>query len=149
MVIKRLAFMLTPVGKMYVGRSINLYERIRSYFYKTPKYKGVSLIRNYFNKHGFSQVRLFLSLFRPCVLLVHCQYNFNELVNTEQAFLDFFKPALNLDKKATPTRYNAPMSRETWEQFIKQLCHPIAVSFPTAQLLWVLNRNNNVLVQWV
>lgn len=35
---------LTPVGKMYVGRSINLYERIRSYFYKTPKYKGVSLI---------------------------------------------------------------------------------------------------------
>jgi hypothetical protein len=42
---------LTPGGKMYVGLLcyINLYERVRSYFYKTPKYKGISLIRNYFN----------------------------------------------------------------------------------------------------
>ena len=76
--------------KMYVGRSINLYARVRSYFYRIPKYKGASLIRNYLNKYGFNGVDLIL-------FILPKKYTFNELVNVEQAFLDFFKPALNLD----------------------------------------------------
>nr|YP_010437014.1 hypothetical protein NQY40_mgp02 [Ulva meridionalis]UTA96488.1 hypothetical protein [Ulva meridionalis]UTA96548.1 hypothetical protein [Ulva meridionalis]UTA96606.1 hypothetical protein [Ulva meridionalis]UTA96658.1 hypothetical protein [Ulva meridionalis]UTA96710.1 hypothetical protein [Ulva meridionalis] len=53
---------LTPNEKIYVGRSINLYARVRSYFYRIPKYKGASLIRNYLNKHGFNGMRLILFL---------------------------------------------------------------------------------------
>lgn len=130
---------LTPDGKMYVGRSINLYERVRSYFYKTPKYKGVSLIRNYFNKYGFAKTCLIL-------FLLPNEYAFNELVTlafarakgAEQAFLDFLKPTLNLDKKATPTRYNGPMPSETYDQFIKQRSHSVAgFSTNKNQLLWV------------
>lgn len=111
---------LTSNGLMYIGRSINLYARVRSYFYHVPKYKGVSLIRRYLNKHGFNSVRLIL-------FLVSKQYSFNELVYTEQAFLDFFKPSLNLDNKATPSRYNAPMDKLTYATFIKKRSHPIGV----------------------
>lgn len=94
---------------MYVGRSIHLYARIRSYFYKTSKYKGVSLIRNYFNKHGFDSVRLI-------IFMLPKKYTFNKLVNAGQGFLDCFKPSLNLDSKATPSRYNAPMGSQTYKQ---------------------------------
>ena len=116
---------------MYVGRSIHLYARIRSYFYKTSKYKGVSLIRNYFNKHGFDSVRLI-------IFMLPKKYTFNKLVNAGQGFLDFFKPSLNLDSKATPSRYNAPMGSQTYKQCVKQRSHYIAVfDRTTNQLLWV------------
>jgi len=56
----------------------------------------------------------------------------------EQAFLDFFKPGLNLDSKATPSRYNAPMKSKTYKQFVKQRSHSIAVfNKTTNQLLWI------------
>lgn len=117
--------------KMYVGRSINLYARVRSYFYRIPKYKGASLIRNYLNKYGFSGVNLIL-------FILPKKYTFNELVNVEQAFLDFFKPALNLDSNATPSRYNAPMKSETYKKFVSQRSHAIGVfNGATNKLLWV------------
>jgi len=72
---------LAPNEKMYVGRSINLYARVRSYFYRISKYKGVSLIRNYLNKHGFNSVRLVL-------FILPKKYTFNELVRA--SFFRFF-----------------------------------------------------------
>lgn len=107
---------------------MNEYEVI---FIKRQNIKGVSLIRNYFNKYGFAKTCLIL-------FLLPNKYDFNELVIAEQAFLDFLKPTLNLDKKATPTRYNAPMSDKTYKQFIKQRSHSIAVfSTNKSQLLWI------------
>jgi hypothetical protein len=42
------------------------------------------------------------------------KYTFNKLVNAEQTFLDFLKPALNLDNRATPSRYNQVMQSQTY-----------------------------------
>jgi hypothetical protein len=122
---------LMPDKQLYVGRSINLYARIQSYFYRIPKYKGVSKVRNYLNKYGFSSVRLILFIFRE-------KHTFNELVNAEQTFLDFLKPTLNLDSRATPSRYNQVMQSQTYEKFLKNRSHSVAVfDSITNELLWV------------
>lgn len=101
---------ISPCGRAYIGRSINLYSRVRSYYHATPKSKGISLIRNYLNAHGFKHMHLAL-------YLVPQNFNFNQLVALEQAFFDCVKPSLNLDKHATTTKYNAPMGVKTYEQF--------------------------------
>jgi len=123
---------ITPDGRVYVGRSINLYARVRSYFHNVPKYKGVSLIRNYLNKHGFVSMRLILYLFST--------YTFNDLVRAEQAFLDFIKPSLNLDKHATTSRFNQPMESKIYEHFKKKRSRPILVfDATTNDLLWTFD----------
>lgn len=119
-----------PDKQIYVGRSINLYARVRSYFYRIPKYKGISKVRNYLNKYGFSSVHLILFIFTK-------KRTFNELVNAEQTFLDFLKPTLNLDNRATPSRYNQVMQSQTYEKFINNRSHSIAVYSITNELLWV------------
>lgn len=116
--------------KMYVGRSINLYSRVRSYSHSTPRNKGIRLIRRYLNKYGLESMRLIL-------FVLPDQYTFNQLVYTEQAFLDYFKPNLNIDKKATSSRYNSVMSNQTYKNFIAKRSHCIDVWDATSgQLLW-------------
>ena len=129
---------LTPLNKIYIGRSINLYARIRSYYHSTPKQKGISLIRRYLKKYGFDNMRLILFI----VSKKHVHI-LNDLVNIEQSFLDYFKPDLNLTKIATPT-INDPKYRFTYATFVKQRSHSIAVLDMTSkQLLWVFDSKHS------
>lgn len=132
---------VTPKGAIYVGRSINLYTRVRSYFYRTPKQKGVSLIRRYLNKYGFDTVDLILFILQPSA-------EFNTLVKMEQAFLDYLKPELNLDKIPTPSRYNAPMSDPTYRVFRQNRSHTISVTNTSGQLLCMFESKTDC-VNWM
>jgi hypothetical protein len=67
----------------YVGHSINLYNRISSYFMPSIlKTKARRVIR-YFNKHGFSDMKL-------TIYIMDEKSTLEQVVELEQHFLDTF-----------------------------------------------------------
>jgi excinuclease UvrABC nuclease subunit len=78
----------------YVGHSINLYNRISSYFMPSIlKTKARRVIR-YFNKHGFSDMKL-------TIYIMDEKSTLEQVVELEQHFLDNIKPNLNVDLVAS------------------------------------------------
>lgn len=95
----------------YVGRSINLFNRVRSYFY--PSYLCFNTrVYRYFNKHGFNNTKL--------IIFTMQNYDFNCLVRLEQTLMDVIKPNLNIELVANTTRFDGPMPVSTWNDFIKK-----------------------------
>lgn len=75
---------------MYVGHSINLYNRISSYFMPSiVKTKGGRVLR-YLNKYGFSNIKL-------TIYIMNEKSSLDQVVELEQHFIDNLKPNLNVD----------------------------------------------------
>jgi len=75
---------------MYVGHSINLYNRISSYFMPSIlKTKGGRVLR-YLNKYGFSNIKL-------TIYIMNEKSSLDQVVELEQHFIDNLKPNLNVD----------------------------------------------------
>ena len=75
---------------MYVGHSINLYNRISSYFMPSIlKTKGGRVLR-YLNKYGFSNITL-------TIYIMNEKSSLDQVVELEQHFIDNLKPNLNVD----------------------------------------------------
>uniref|UniRef100_UPI002A81BAC3 GIY-YIG endonuclease n=1 Tax=Mucor indicus TaxID=64623 RepID=UPI002A81BAC3 len=58
-------FEALTTGSTYVGHSINLYNRICSYFMPSILGSKARRVLSYFNKHGFANVRLTILILDP------------------------------------------------------------------------------------
>jgi hypothetical protein len=97
---------------IYVGHSINLYNRISSYFMPSILKTKAGRVLIYLNKHGFSSLKL-------TVFLMHTDTSLNKIIALEQQFIDSLNPNLNLDLIATSSGYHEPMPIEIREKLGK------------------------------
>jgi hypothetical protein len=90
----------------YIGSSINLYNRVCSYFMPSILARSDRKVLRYFNKYGFSNVKLTLFIMEP-------SSSWKEVIELEQYFIDTLSPSLNVDLVAGGYNgYHAPMSQE-------------------------------------
>ena len=105
---------------MYVGHSINLYNRISSYFMPSILNTKARRVLKYLNKHGFNEISL-------TVYIMDIGSNLDEIVALEQHFIDNLKPNLNVDLVASSSGYHEAMPQETREKLRKLRGTPIYV----------------------
>lgn len=98
---------------MYVGHSINLYNRISSYFMPSILKSKARRVLKYLNKHGFSEIKL-------TIYIMETSASLEQVVELEQHFIDGLKPNLNVDLVASSSGYHEPMSQEIRERLRKQ-----------------------------
>lgn len=90
----------------YIGSSINLYNRVCSYFMPSILARYDLKVLRYFNKYGFSNVKLTLFIMEP-------SSSWKQVIELEQYFIDTLSPSLNVDLVAGGYNgYHAPMSQE-------------------------------------
>jgi hypothetical protein len=75
---------------MYVGHSINLYNRISSYFMPSILNSKARRVLRYLNKDGFSNIKL-------TIYIMNENSSLDQVVELEQHFIDSLKPNLNVD----------------------------------------------------
>lgn len=105
---------------LYVGHSINLYNRISSYFMPSILKTKARRVLRYFNKYGFSNMKL-------TIYIMDEKSSLEEVVALEQHFIDSLNPNLNVDLVASSSGYHEPMSLEIRERLRKQRGTPIYV----------------------
>ena len=105
---------------MYVGHSINLYNRISSYFMPSILNTKARRVLRHLNKHGFNDIKL-------TIYIMNTQSSLNEIVSLEQHFIDTLKPSLNVDLVASSSGYHEPMAQEMRNKMRKQKGTPIYV----------------------
>jgi len=84
----------------YVGYSINLYNRIVSYFEPWILRKATRKVLIYFKKYGFDNVKLKIHI--PSDQTI----SLRNLVKLEQYYIDTLKPTLNMESIARPGGYS-------------------------------------------
>lgn len=105
---------------MYVGHSINLYNRISSYFMPSILNTKARRVLRYLNKHGFSNMKL-------TIYIMDENSSLEQVVELEQHFIDSLKPNLNVDLVASSSGYHEPMGQEIRERLRKQRGIPVYV----------------------
>jgi hypothetical protein len=105
---------------LYVGHSINLYNRICSYFMPSILKTKERRVLRYFNKYGFSKIKLTIYLMDNSVSL-------EEVVELEQHFIDSLNPNLNVDLVARSSGYHDKMSQEILARLRKERGTPVFV----------------------
>ena len=105
----------------YVGSSINLYNRVCSYFMSSILSRADRRVLRYFNKYGFENVRLILYILED-----NCSWE--HVLELEQYFIDFLSPNLNVDLMAGGySGYHTPMSQTAKEALRKIRGTPIYI----------------------
>ncbi len=118
---------------MYVGHSINLYNRISSYFMPSILNTKARRVLRHLNKHGFSSIKL-------TIYLMSLESSLDEVVSLEQHFIDTLKPSLNVDLIASSSGYHGPMSQDIRQRLRKQRGTPIYIyEAETLNLLYVFD----------
>lgn len=97
----------------YVGHSINLYNRINSYFMPSILKTKERRVLRYFNKHGFKEVKLI-------ILIMDESATIDEVIELEQYYIDNLNPKLNVDLVARGSGFHYPMSQESIEKLRKE-----------------------------
>lgn len=107
----------------YVGHSINLYNRISSYFMPSILKTKARRVLRYLNKHGFRSMKL-------TIYILDINSSLEDVVKLEQHFIDSLKPNLpsralsargvNVDLIASSYGYHSPMSQELREKLRKE-----------------------------
>jgi len=105
---------------VYVGHSINLYNRITSYFMPSILNTKARRVLRYFNKYGFQNANL-------TIYIMDENSTLNEVVKLEQYFIDTLNPNLNVDLVASSSGYHEPMNQEIRDRFRKQRGTPIYI----------------------
>lgn len=103
---------------MYVGHSINLYNRISSYFMPSILKTKARRVLRFFNKYGFSNIKL-------TIYIINENSSLEQVVELEQHFIDTLKPNLNVDPVASSSGYHESMSQENREKLRKLRGTPI------------------------
>ena len=97
----------------YVGSSINLYSRVCSYFMPSILAKADRKVIRYFNKYGFSKVKLSLFILEP-------NSTWEQIIELEQYYIDSLSPTLNVDLVAGGYNgYHQAMSKEARDRLRK------------------------------
>lgn len=104
----------------YVGHSINLYNRISSYFMPSILQTKARRVLRYFNKHGFKDTNL-------TIYIMDENSSLDEVVSLEQHFIDTLKPSLNVDLVASSSGYHEPMNQEIRDRLRKQRGTPVYI----------------------
>lgn len=121
---------------LYVGHSINLYNRITSYFMPSILKTKDRRVLRYLNKYGFTNIKLTIYIMNNSVSL-------EEVVELEQHVIDSLNPNLNVDLVASGSSYHVPMSIEARERLRKQRGTPVFVYDVTDfTLLYIFNAKN-------
>lgn len=76
-------------GNKYVGHSINLYNRIRTYFMPSVLRRRGQKVLCHFHDHGFSNTKL-------TVYIMDNNATIQDILRLEQHFIDVLKPNLNV-----------------------------------------------------
>ena len=101
----------------YVGSSINLYNRVCSYFMPSILANADRRVLRYFRKHGFKNVKLTL-------YILPSESNLEQIIQLEQYFINFYSSTntlLNVDLVAGGRMgVHAPMSIESRERLRMQ-----------------------------
>ena len=105
---------------LYVGHSINLYNRISSYFMPSIINTKARKVLKYLNKQGFDFIKL-------TIYIMNESSNLEQVVELEQHFIDKLKPNLNVDLIASSLRYHEPMTQEIREKLRKQKGTPVYI----------------------
>lgn len=105
---------------MYVGHSINLYNRISSYFMPSILKTKARRVLRYLYKYGFSNIKL-------TIYIMNENSNLDQVLELEQHFIDSLGPNLNVDLVASGSGYHEPMSQEMREKLRKQRGVPVYV----------------------
>ena len=105
---------------MYVGHSINLYNRISYYFLPSILKTKARRVLKYLNKHGFSDIKL-------TIYITDLKSTLDQVVSLEQQFIDNIRPNLNVDLVASSFGYHEPMSQEIRHKLRKQRGSPIYI----------------------
>lgn len=122
----------------YVGHSINLYNRISSYFMPSILKTKARRVLRYFNKHGFGEMKL-------TIYIMDENSSLEQVVELEQYFIDTLKPNLNVDLIASSSGYHEPMCMEVRERFRKERGIPIYVyNIEDFTLLYVFNSKQHM-----
>jgi GIY-YIG catalytic domain/Cytochrome C and Quinol oxidase polypeptide I/NUMOD1 domain len=106
--------------QIYVGHSINLYNRISSYFMPSILNTKARRVLRYLNKYGFSEIKLY-------IYIMDEKSTLEEVVELEQHFIDSLNPNLNVDLIASNSGYHEPMSQEMRDKLRKQRGIPVYV----------------------
>ena len=104
----------------YVGHSINLYNRISSYFMPSILKTKARRVLRYLNKHGFNDMKL-------TIYIMDENSTLEQVVELEQYFIDNLKPNLNVDLLASSSGYHEPMAQEIREKLRKQRGIPVYI----------------------
>jgi GIY-YIG catalytic domain/Cytochrome C and Quinol oxidase polypeptide I/NUMOD1 domain len=108
-------------NNIYVGSSINLYNRVSSYFMPSILSKSDRRVLRYFNKYGFKKVRLTLLILKPTSA-------WDQVIELEQKYIDLISPNLNVDLVAGGYNGNhQPMSTEACDILLKLRGTPIYI----------------------
>lgn len=123
---------------LYVGHSINLYNRISSYFMPSILKTKARRVLRYLNKHGFSNIKL-------NIYIMDENSSLEEVVELEQYFIDNLKPNLNVDLVANGSGYHSPMKEEIRERLRKERGIPVYVySTDNFALLYVFESKQHM-----
>ena len=98
---------------IYVGHSINLYNRISSYFMPSILNTKARRVLRYLNKYGFSDIKL-------TIYIKDIKSSLDEVVALEQHFIDTLNPNLNVDLVAASSGHHDPMSQEIRDKLRKE-----------------------------
>jgi len=114
-------FEVTENNNIYVGSSINLYNRVCSYFMPSILSKSDRRVLRYFNKHGFKNVKLTL-------LILNSSATWDQVINLEQKYIDLMSPNLNIDLVAGGYNgYHTPISKNARDILRKLRGTPIYI----------------------
>jgi len=116
---------------IYVGHSINLYNRISSYFMPSILNTKARRVLRYLNKHGFNNIKLTL-------YIMEVESTLDQVVGLEQNFIDSLKPNLNVDLLASSSGYHEPMAQDIRDRLRRERGTPIYVyNSETLKLLYI------------
>lgn len=102
----------------YVGHSINLYNRISSYFMPSILKTKARRVLRYFNKYGFNNANL-------TIYIMDENSSLEEIIKLEQHFIDTLNPSLNVDLIASSSGYHEPMHQDIRDKLRKQRGTPV------------------------
>jgi len=103
----------------YVGSSINLYNRVCSYFMPSILNKADRKVLRYLNKYGFTDIKLIL-------LILDFNSTCEHVLELEQYYIDTLSPSLNVELVAGGYNgYHSPMSQEAKDRLRKLRGIPI------------------------
>lgn len=105
---------------LYVGHSINLYNRVSSYFMPSILNLQTRKVLKYFNKYGYDNIYLEIYILSSLLILNNDKNSLNSIINLEQYFIDNYKPVLNIDLIAKGSGTHSGMSEE-WRLKFKEL----------------------------
>ena len=105
---------------MYVGHSINLYNRISSYFMPSILKTKARRVLRHLNKHGFSDIK-------STLYIMDIKSSLDQVVSLEQHFINALKPNLNVDLVASSSGYHEPMAEQIRKRLRKERGTPVYI----------------------